>query len=308
MDEQTNPPTNANGDEMSRLRELALALILPRQLMMETAAGTGSELLVGQRAPGFDDDFPVPPGARILGSLAAAQPILVLDTKLSGEDIVDFYHQQLPPLGWHIEDTSRWNQGGFLHTMGVDRQAATFYRDDGATLNLMTFAAPEYHTTVQLTLLPEDPDGMRSRRRAMRMEHNPWRILPPIAPPPNARQFPEGGGGGDERVSTSARVESDADLAALAAHYNKQLERAGWQRQSSGESEPVAWSAWAFEDDFDDEKQPWRALFVLLKWPGEPRRSWAQLIAERVDKGGGDGAHRRTSLLGWQSHTTTSGS
>ena len=51
MDEQTNPPTN--GDDVNQLRELALALILPRQMIMETAASTEPDLLVGQRAPGY---------------------------------------------------------------------------------------------------------------------------------------------------------------------------------------------------------------------------------------------------------------
>lgn len=304
MDEQTNLPTN--GDELSLLRELALALILPRQMMMETAAGTGSDLLVGQRAPGFDD-FPVPPGARILGSLVAAQPALVLDTTQPGEDVVDFYQRQLPPLGWKLEDFRGWRQGGFLNSAGGNRPAATFNRDDGATLNVMTFDAPEGRTTAQLTLLPDDPGGTRARHRAMREEHDPWRVLPPIAPPPRAQQFQEGGSGGDDRVNVSARIESDADLATLAAHYTAQLEHAGWQRQDGGESNPVTWSTWTFEDDYEGVKEPWRALFVLLKWPGEPRRSQAQLFAERVDKRTGGRGHAHGTLLGWQSHTVHGG-
>lgn len=304
MDEQTNPPTN--GDDVNRLRELALALILPRQMMMETAAGTGSDLLVGQRAPGFDDDLPLPPGARILGSLVAAQPVLVLDAEQPGEDVVAFYQRQLPPLGWKLEDMPGRTQGGFLHSMGGIRPSASFYRDDGATLNVMTFDAPAGRTTAQLTLLPDDPGGTRARHRAMRMEHDPWRVLPPIAPPPRAQQFQEGGSGGDDRVNTYARIESDADLVTLAAHYTAQLEQAGWQRQDGGESEPVVWSTWTFEDEYEGVQEPWRAFFVLLKWPGEPRRSQAQLFAERVDKHAG-GGHARSRLLGWQSHTTMSG-
>ena len=305
MDEQTNPPTN--GDDVNQLRELALALILPRQMIMETAASTEPDLLVGQRAPGFDDDFPVPPGARILGSLVAAQPILILDTTQPGEDVVNFYQRQLPPQGWKIEEFPGPRQGGFLHSTGIDHQSATFYRDDGATLNLLTFTAPQGHTTVRLSLLPDDPGGNRARHRAMRMEHDPWRVLPPIAPPPRSQQFQEGGSGGDDRLNIGARVESDGDLATLVAHYMAQLEQAGWQRQGGGESNPVAWSTWTFEDDYEGVKEPWRALFVLLKWPGEPRRSQAQLFAERVDKRTSGGGHAHGRLLGWQSHTTLSG-
>ena len=176
------------------------------------------------------------------------------------------------------------------------------FRDDGVALQVMANAGPGGRTIVQLTRLPDDSGRQRAQRHAHRMGRDPWQVLPPIAPPPHAEQYQEGGSSGEDRVVTSARIESDADLATLAAHYTTQLEKAGWQREDGGVSEPVAWSAWTFTDE---EKQPWRALFVLLKWPGEPRRSWAQLVAEWVGERGGDGVHIRTSLIGWQTHTTT---
>ena len=300
MDEQTNPPTN--GDDVNQLRELALALILPRHGMMETAEDKAPELLVGQRPPDFGDDFPIPPGARILGSLVAAQPILVLDTDQAGEDVILFYQQQLAPSGWNIEAFPGPMHGGFLHSGMLGRQFANFHRDDGVALQVMANAGPGGRTIVQLTRLPDDSGRQRAQRHAHRMGRDPWQVLPPIAPPPHSEQYQEGGSSGEDRVVTSARIESDADLATLAAHYTTQLEKAGWQREDGGVSEPVAWSAWTFTDE---EKQPWRALFVLLKWPGEPRRSWAQLVAEWVGERGGDGVHIRTSLIGWQTHTTT---
>lgn len=307
MDEQTNLPTN--GEELSLLRELALALILPRQMMTQTAvAGEEPNLLPGQLAPGFSDGFPLPPDARVVGSLMGSQPILVLDTEHPGEDVADFYERRLTELGWKIEEFPGPRQGGFLASGGVDRHFANFYRDEGAALQLMTYETPQNRTGVQLTLFPDDPDGTRAEHRAMRMLHDPWRILPPIAPPLHAIQQSEGGNSGNDHVSTSASIQSDADLATLAAHYNGQLERGGWQRQDGGESNPVAWSTWTFEDDYEGVKEPWRALFVLLKWPGEPRRSQAQLFAERMDKRTGGIRHPHGRLLGWQSHTTRSGS
>ena len=314
MDEQTNPPTEGEQkspqqDDARMLRELALALILPRHGMMETTDGAAPELpelLVGQVAPDFGDDFPVPPGARVLGSLAAAQPILVLSTDEPGEDVVTFYRQRLVADGWSEEAFPGPMHGGFLHSAMVGRQLANFYRNDGATLHVMTyvtFAAPDNRTVAQITRGTDDSGGMRAQRRARGMGRDPWQTLPPIAPPPRAEQYQEGGSSGDDRVITSARIESDADLATLAAHYIAQLARAGWQRQASDESDPVAWSAWTFEDEQDGEKQPWRALFVLLKWPGDPRRCWAQLIAERVDKHADAGGHVQGRLIGWQSHT-----
>ena len=76
MDELDNP--QANGDDQSprtsdaTLRELALALIAPRNV--GAAPDDGWQLLPGQLPPDFASDFPLPPGARVVGSLVASSP------------------------------------------------------------------------------------------------------------------------------------------------------------------------------------------------------------------------------------------
>ncbi|MGE5335261.1 MAG: hypothetical protein ACM3N4_11215 [Nitrososphaerota archaeon] len=310
MDEQINPqpsgdtqPTQA--DDAS-LRELALALIPSRNL--GGLPEEGRQLLVGQLPPDFPRDILLLPGARVVGALAAHTPVVVLDTDQSGEEVVRFYREQLTGAGWSAEDFIGPHQGGFLHSREIDRQFGNFYREDGASLTVVAYATAPGRTGVQLTLSPEGGIAMRDRGRHRReMAHDPWRILPPIAPPPHSAQSSEGGSGGGDRVSSSARVETDLDLGALATHYTAQLERAGWQRTNSGESDPVAWSTWSFEDE---DKEPWRALFVILRRPDVPRTAWVQVLADWIGKQpqGSGGITTTTSAVGWQARTTISGS
>ncbi|HEY1391313.1 MAG TPA: hypothetical protein VGF38_22435 [Ktedonobacterales bacterium] len=288
------------------LRELALALIAARYPnATDETSGEGPQLLPGQLPPSFPADFPLPPGARVVGSLVAARPTITLDTDQSGEDVIAFYTEQLTAAGWDAPEGIPPRQGGFVHSgIGMAGPAHIyFYRDDGPGLNIMTQAAANGRTSVLISQMPKGGGPMHRGPRGRRgMHYDMFSVLPPIAPPPKSQQFQEGGSGGDERGSTTARVETDLDLAALASHYITQLERGGWQRTDSGESDPVAWSTWDFESE---EKEPWRALLVILKRPDAPRRYWAHLLAEWVGEQpqSGTGVVSSISMGTWTSRT-----
>jgi hypothetical protein len=296
MAERTNSETSA---AEAGLRELALALLAPRY--PELSEGESPQLLVGQLPPSITTDMPLPPGSRVVGSLVATRPTVVLDTGQSAEDVVNFYHEQLTAAGWTAQEDMPPRHGGFLHSAIFNRQFAHFYRgDDGPSLNVVTSDAPSGRTIVHLTLNPEGArvmfgPGPRSRHMGPDM----WRILPPIAPPPRSQQSQEGGSGGGDRVSSSARLDTDLDFPAVAAHYIAQLEKGGWQRQQYGEHDPVAWSTWTFADE---DNQPWLGLFIVLKRPDVPRRYWLHVQAEWTHKSqDGDGirALGSTSLGGF---------
>ena len=304
MDEQTNPQAPTNDD--ASLRELALALIAARYSdATDETGGEGPQLLPGQLPPSFPADFPLPPGARVVGSLVAARPTIALDTGQSAEEVIAFYTEQLTAAGWDAPEGIPPRQGGFVHSsFGMaGRTHALFYRDDGHGLNLMTQTAANGRTSVLISQLPEGSGPMRHGPRERRMHYDMFSVFPVIMPPPRSQQFQEGGSGGDDRVSSSARVESDLDLATLAAHYTTQLERGGWQRTDGGENDPVAWSTWSFESE---EKEPWRALLVILKRPDVPRRYWIHLLAEWVGEQpwNGTGVVSSISMGGWTSHSS----
>jgi hypothetical protein len=293
MDEQTTPPadsqptkndpeaqaaTPADGDGF---RELALALIMVRY--PETTDGAAAQLLPGQLPPEFTGDFPLPPDTRVVGSLVTTRPTVVLDTGQSAEEVVAFYTAKLAEAGWETPEEMSPRQGGFLHSGpygGVMRHSSAFYRGDGQSLHVTAFGTPNGRTTVHLSVLPNYGRPMRHGPRGRSMHHDIFSILPPLAPPPGSQQFQGGGGGGgggDDYVTTYTRVETDLDLAALAAHYTAQLAQGGWRRTGGGEDDPVAWSTWNFEDD---AREPWRALVVIMRQPDVPRRYWAHILAE----------------------------
>ncbi|HEU4782234.1 MAG TPA: hypothetical protein VFS83_02735 [Ktedonobacterales bacterium] len=280
MDEQTNTPPQTPNDEAG-LRELALALIAARYPdATDETGGEGPQLLPGKLPPSFPGDFPLPPGAHVIGSLVAARPTIALDTDQSGEEVITFFTEQLTAAGWNAPEGVPPRQGGFVHSsFGMaGRTHALFYRDDGPGLNLVTQTTANGRTSVLISQMPDETGPMRHGPRSRMMHYDIFSILPVIMPPPRSQQFQEGGsGGGGDRVIANARVETDLDLAALAAHYTAQLERGGWLRTDGGENDPVAWSTWNFEGE---EKEPWRAFFVILKRPDVPRRYWAHIIAE----------------------------
>ena len=78
-----------------------------------------------------------------------------------------------------------------------------------------------------------------------------------------------GGGGGIDQWRSSAGLVTALDLAAVAAHYARQLERVGWTRRSGDEGGSVlAWSAW---DVVDEDGELWQGmLFIVLRRPQAP--------------------------------------
>lgn len=303
MDEQTNqPPSNDDAD----LRELALALIAARYPdATDEAGGEGPQLLPGQLPPSFPADFPLPPGARVVGSLVAARPTIALDTDQSAEEVIAFYTEQLTAAGWNAPEGIPPRQGGFVHSsFGMaGRTHALFYYDDGPGLNLVTQTTANGRTSVLISQMPEGAGPMRRGPRGRQMHYDMFSVMPVIMPPPKSQQFQEGGSGGDDRVSTTARVETDLDLAALASYYTAQLERGGWQRTDGDENGPVAWSTWTFESE---EKEPWRALLVIVKRLDVPRRYWAHLLAEWAGKQPQSDTGVVSSLSQWTSHSSLS--
>ncbi len=279
MDEPINPQSPTNDD--ASLRELALALVAARYPdATDETSDEGLQLLPGQLPPSFPADFPLPPGSRVVGSLVAARPTVALDTDQSAEEVIAFYTERLTAAGWNAPEGIPPRQGGFVHSSfgAAGRTHALFYRDDGPGLSFMTQTTANGRTSVLISQMPDGAGPMRHGPRSRMMHYDIFSILPVIMPPPRSQQYQEGGsGGGGDRVIANARVETDLDLAALTAHYIAQLEHGGWQRTDGGESDPVAWSTWSFETE---EKEPWRALFVILKRPDVPRRYWAQLLAE----------------------------
>lgn len=267
MDEQLT----TDGGE-STLRRLAMRLLAP--LYPGAPEGEHVELFVGRLPDTLPFEAPIPDGATVLGSLRReGQGItIVLDTRLTPEQIRDFYQARMTAAGWSMPEFPGM-QGGFSYARPA--VGSLFCRSPrGPALEVVTHPVPNAPNDLRIQLTTD----ARYSPCAQRGRGMDWRsVIPDLAPPPGTRQIMGGGsGGGGSSASSSATIECDRDLAAIAAHYAAQLEQAGWSRSNQGQSGPQAWSTWTFHDE---EGQPWTGLFVALQLPERPREYFLQVHA-----------------------------
>ena len=182
MDEQTNPQAPTNDD--ASLRELALALLMARY---PYAAEGEPQLLLGALPPDFPADIPFPTGSRVIGSLVADKPIVILNTDQDDEAVIAFYEEQLAALGWIMPEPSLPERhGGFLESgpslVGrIPRQGTALYRNDGPSVQIWAYKTPSGHTRVQLTLTPHGArEWRRSHRPAGWARRDPWPARRPV--------------------------------------------------------------------------------------------------------------------------------
>lgn len=312
MDERephtTPTPADSAANDDATFRKLAMRLIAARY---PAPPGESLRLLVGQLPPDLPFDLPLPEGTRVLGSLLQGDAHIanmVLMTDLLPDQVVEFYRERLKAAGWS-EEESMGQQRGFVQSGSMSPSLAQFFLGDTGPLLIVTsFSDPDGRSTAEVLLNPGGRGSSFARRR-MGAAHDVWSVLPTIRPPAGARQSVEGASGGNDRVISTARLETALDLSTLAVHYHTQLEYGGWERTDAGESGPIAWSAWTFTDE---QGEPWRGLFFILKQPDVAERYLLQVSAEwagtvapyRVHPGSVSYA----PMMGFQSHTYSSNS
>jgi hypothetical protein len=105
-------------------------------------------------------------------------------------------------------------------------------------------------------------------------------LIPSLKAPRGARMT--GGGGGsssDGSAYSSTDMESSLTAEELLAHYNAQLEQAGWKMVDQGLSDVVGWSTWRLADKAGKE---WGGTLMVMEKPLTPERRFALLSVERI--------------------------
>jgi hypothetical protein len=264
-------PTDTEAD--AGLRELALRLL--RWPSLGDALGD-LQLLPGALPSNLPFAVPLPPGARVVGTLTSRREIrVVLDANLSPERVLAYYQEQLRPAGWHETQSLRGGQprGGFLNTAGPWLERLTlWFAQEPWVLSVEvahgrgagSSAGSEGSTDVWLTFYADARSQRPRGPKRFRQEHfDPGKLAPPLAPPAGARQRSMGSGGSFDNWRSSARLATELDLATVAAHYARQLERAGWTRRGGEErGDGIVRSAW---DVVDEDGEPWQGQLVALR-------------------------------------------
>lgn len=216
--------------------------------------------------PELPAEFPLPSNTRLLGSLArSAQHIdLYLDTSLTNDQIIEFYIERLTGAGWQKIDplSLPGNPGGFMAGTRPMQNILFCQGSQGPSLTLQTNSDSSADLRIILNLDTTNNPCDQTRQRQMRGRPGMINLIPPLTPPPgNVQNFEGGGSGGNSNSwNSSATLESDLGLVELAAHYNVQLEKAGWQLSGQGINEPVARSEWSLKDQ---EGYTWQGRFLI---------------------------------------------
>lgn len=170
-------------------------------------------------------------------------------------------------------------ESGFVHTLRRPMLYTTFCKGlHGPALMVSAVAGQdaESRTDVRLHIDTRSRNSPCRQSSAIFMEVG--RLIPSLDPPAGGRQHAYGGGGSDsESAYTTATLEVERAIAfpALANHYARQFEQAGWRRTGEGSTELMAWHTWEFRDK---ENEAWGGVFTLLQMPAIERTYYPQVL------------------------------
>jgi hypothetical protein len=258
-------------NDESDLYALAMRLIPLRRF--PHAKVSHAQLLVGQLPAGLPFELPVPPSARVIGTVIDGHFATVfLESDLPPKDVIAYYHGELTGQGWTMMDGAGGaSPGGFVL---AHQSHALFCRmPEGPRLRLYAYAYPEAPSEVGLDL--DLTPGVPCERRAG--PRGPQHAEPPQPPPapsmpelaaPAGSDFQNAGGQANSVASTVyGELTTSLDLGAVATHYADQLRAAGAVLRGHGQDGMLAWNSWELRDP---EHGPNQALFLAVRQPDEP--------------------------------------
>jgi len=286
-----NKISSSQNEEL--LRELALRLATfpgdPRVM--------NPQLFVGELPQRLPVEIPLPENSPVLGSLARnpQQFEIVLDSELKPENVTAFYKERLSTLGWsELDWPPRAMRGGFTTpaVLGLENSVQFCRGTRGPGLRIMALPGKEGGTDVRLSLdmgesSPCAQQAHMRKMQGMAMGAVTRAFLPKLVPAEGAQQTVRGMSFNVDEASSSASVQTDIGMEMLVRHYTAQLEKAGWKRTNEGESGPLAWNSWSFEDE---EHEQWQGLFLLVKRQDVENQYFLHVRADSSRTGGGFGS------------------
>lgn len=273
--------TAESGSDEQMLQDLAQRLLSHPH----PEGPTSAELFLRRLPESLALKIPLPPASQLLGGVLHSRrqrPTLMealFDAEREPEEAVAAYERVLAELGWNSFERFGGMGGGFVPGgMGIGRSFR--HGDEGPVLMVAAMAREAKRTELRLRLdweiirhLPE----MRMHGRPEGAER-----MPTLHPPEGMPLRGGGGGGGGGSWHSEASLETDLPVAELQPHFDKQLERAGWNHVSGSADDVVAWSSWQLPGEGG-----WHGiLLVLASQPGE-RFLYVRIEANEPRDGGG---------------------
>ncbi len=239
-----------------------------------------AQIYVGKLPEKMPVDIPLPEGSQVVGTVVRGEESIqiVLDTNNPPDRVLEFFRQQLSAAGWSTQDQSVGPSGGFVPS-GISNEIILCKSIKGPSLFLSATSEKGAPTDVRLNLNTSktqqypcsQPRGAQSLAQS---------LMPRLVAPSGAQQNESGSGGSSTGSAyNNATILTDQKASELASFYGDQLAKAGWTKQDSGQSGPIAWSTWTLRDK---DGANWKGLFFALDLPGTPSRRFVYL---RIDMG-----------------------
>jgi hypothetical protein len=228
------------------------------------------QILVAQLPEDLPIEIPLPDEARIIGSLVRGGEgtEIVLDATQAVAQVLDFYQETLTAEGWIA--FAYPTEGGFVP--GIGRTGLTFCSGaNNSVLWVGAFESEDGPTDVRLDLRTE-PNLSSCTKDTVAPQHP----IPLLEDPPGSRQTTAGFGGSTDSYNAEVELKTELDSAAVEVHYADQLEAAGWLRRDGGQSGPLAWNTWYYQDEGGQE---WQGVLLVIDMAEESDR---QAVVLRV--------------------------
>jgi hypothetical protein len=187
------------------------------------------ELLVGRLPNNLPIDLPLPAGAQVVASATASplQAAIFLDAAVPPEGVLDFYRERLQSTGWY--ELLLHRPGGFMST-GSPAVGTFCASERGPSLQIHVQSVRDRPTDIRVHLNADpqqSPCAQHPHARGGGGRRGTSGVIPQLFGPSPGVQTGAGAGGGGDYTYSHGRLDAVLDLAAVAAHYTRQLERAG---------------------------------------------------------------------------------
>jgi len=262
------------------LAELAARIISPPYVMPDGSTQTAT-LHPGALPPNAGFDLPIPPGARLIGSVLRqrtnANPSFdtVLDVPGSADDVTSFYERELGKKGLTTPPAPQQMQpGGFQGTAGPAK-GSMFCKGDGLPyVSVSVFTRPSAANDVRIHFEPAQTAsaqqfmGSPCSQKGGPPQGMPAQRLPALRAPDGVLLQASGSSMGGARQQSDAVATTPKTAAELESFFAQQLAAAGWTRVAGGANTPLAFSTWKVPGDGD-----WQGVLIVIEMPAKDRRS-----------------------------------
>lgn len=252
--------------------------MIPQRLverLLNRSAGENSRILQGKLPEDLRIQIPQTPQTQILGSIERGKYSyqIELNTPQSLQEIESFYQNKLINSGWKKVHIPAPPQPAFLESEKQTNVMLGFCNLKERALLNMKLNELENNST-EVTLLVHTPNPMTFSCPQFNTDLSS--STPKLKPPKNTKVTPNQIGIPGTRVSNStAKIESELNIAQLNQHYINQMEQAGWKKIADTKSNQTMLSMWTFKGE---KNSNWQGIITLKPIGGKSGEYFVNLI------------------------------